>query len=305
MPKSFICLDNDCPNRDSNDYNCTYPSEKDGQAVQCVDRWAEDKFYYFDNYLNATRYARGKYAQYGNAVYVDLYAGPGKCRIKIKQNEISGGALRASSLKEAPFNRLILNDLSINNYNALSKRMGKAEIHSSDANVIVKTITDNLFEAKYDKYHFAFLDPFSPSNLKFDTIRELSRLKRIDIMINFPIGPIRRTYKKWLSKGNEILDEFLGTDEWRKIVAKSHEATFCNTLVDIYYRQLINVGFPEKGLGVIDEQGNDYLGASIASVKNSRNVILYYLILASKHDLAANIWKSILKTRAGGQRGLF
>jgi three-Cys-motif partner protein len=305
MSKPFTCIDNDCPNKDKDDHNCAYPSEEDGEVVQCVDRWAEDKFFYFDRYLEATRKARAKYSQYGNAVYIDLFAGPGKCRIKILKKEIPGGALRASSLGEAPFSRIILNDLSRNNCEALSQRIERAEIHNGDANIIIEAVVSDLLVAKYDKYHFAFLDPFATENLKFDTIRQLSKMKRIDIMINFPIGPIRRNYKKWLRRGGEILDEFLGTDEWRQIVAKSHEATFCNTLVDIYYRQLISVGFPEKGLGVIDEQGNDYLGASIARVKNSRNVVLYYLILASKHNLAANIWKSILKTPPSGQRGLF
>lgn len=305
MSKPFTCIDNDCSNKNNTDYNCAYSSEEDGKVVQCVDRWAEDKFFYFDRYLDATRKARTKYSQYANAVYVDLFAGPGKCRIKILKKEIPGGALRAASLREASFSRLILNDLSRNNCAALSERIAEAEIYNGDANIIVEAVVNDLLAAKYDKYHFVFLDPFATENLKFATIEQLSKLKRIDIMINFPIGPIRRNYKKWLSGGGAILDEFLGTDEWRQVVAKSPEATFCNTLVDIYYRQLVSAGFPEKGLGVIDELGNDYMGTSIARVRNSRNVVLYYLILASKHGLAASIWKSILKTPPSGQRGFF
>ena len=60
MPEPFACVDDDCPNRGKRDYNCAYPSEEDGYIVQCVDRWAEDKFFYFDRYLEATTKARVK-----------------------------------------------------------------------------------------------------------------------------------------------------------------------------------------------------------------------------------------------------
>lgn len=304
MPEHYRCLKDDCPHREKLDFNCNYPSVEDGLPVQCVDKWAEDKFSYFDRYLGATKKARQKYSVNGNAVYLDLFSGPGKCRIRGEKREIPGGALRAATLEEAPFNTTILNDLSEMNCKAISQRIGDAEIHNEDANRMVDPLVDRLLDARYDKLHFAFLDPFSPGHLKFSTIKSLSGLKRLDVMINFPIGPIRRNYKKWLKRGGSILDEFLGTDEWRGIVASTSEAVFCNTMVEIYYRQLIAVGFPEEGLGIIDEQGKDYLGRSIATIKNSRNVILYYLILASKHRLAASIWRSIVKTEPGGQRSL-
>ncbi|MEK6531591.1 MAG: three-Cys-motif partner protein TcmP [Deltaproteobacteria bacterium] len=305
MSKSFTCIDNNCPSKDNDDYNCAHASGGDGGVVQCVDKWANDKFSYFDRYLGATRKARAKYVKNGNAVYIDLFSGPGQCRIKNIQEEIPGGALRASKLQEAPFNRIILNDLSANNVKAIKQRIKNAEVQNGDANTVVDAIVKDLLSAQYDKLHFVFLDPFSPANLKFQTIKSLASLKRVDIMINFPIGPIRRNYKTWLKKDGTILDEFLGTADWRQAVQGVSESAFCNNMIDIYYSQLKKIGFPEEGLGIIDEKGNSYLGANIAAVRNSKNVLLYYLILASKHKLAANIWQSILKTDPSGQKYFF
>jgi three-Cys-motif partner protein len=196
-----------------------------------VGEWVEDKFYYFDRYLDATRKARAKYTQNGNAVYIDLFSGPGKCRIKKMKKEIPSGALRVYRLQEARFNKIILNDLSSNNVTAMKQRIKDADIKNGDANEVVTSIVKDLSSARYDKYHFAFLDPFNPKSLKFETVKQMARLKRLDIMINFPIGPIRRNYNQWQKTDGAILDDFLGTSDWRKRVLNAHETVFCNTLV--------------------------------------------------------------------------
>ncbi len=115
---SYECQD-DCPLKDR-DGNCYYRSD-DGEVVQCVDDWAEEKYYYLERYLIASREARNKFSVNGNAVYADLFAGPGKCRLKRRKIEIDGGALRARTLEEAHFNRFLVNDISPDNYKALKK----------------------------------------------------------------------------------------------------------------------------------------------------------------------------------------
>lgn len=77
-----------------------------------------------------------------------------------------------------------------------------------------KALVEELLK-KYYRYHFAFIDPFGPSALKFETLTELAKLDRMDMLIHFPIGPIKRTIKKWIKGKNTILDNFMGTSEWR------------------------------------------------------------------------------------------
>ena len=302
--KVISCNCGNCPGVDE-DQNCPTSSCQDDLPVQCVDTWAEDKFSYFDRYLSASWGARIKYAEKGNAVYIDLYSGPGISRIKNKNKEIYGGALRAAKVPKAPFNKIILNDLSAKNCATIKSRIPDAEVYSRDANDVVNDIIDKLILTDY-KLHFCFVDPFAPKHLNFRTLTALARLQKIDVMINLPIGPIRRSYKTWLrTGGGKILDDLLGTDEWRERLRKSPEADFCNVLLDIFYKQLVLIGFSPTGLGILDEAGNEYKGPNIATIKNSTNTSLYFLILASKNPLAAKLWKSIVNTSAKGQKNLF
>lgn len=296
----YECQD-ECPLKGP-DGNC-YHRGDDGDVVQCVDDWAEDKYYYLERYLKASRAARGKYSTNGNAVYVDLFAGPGKCRLKRKKIEIAGGALRAKTLEEAPFNRFIVNDISADNCRALKKRVPGAEIHNEDAKIAVETITNDLLKANY-KYHFVFLDPFAPKVLPFSILRRLSELQHLDIMLHFPIGAIRRNYKQSLKAERTVIDNFLGTDKWRAEVKGKPESHADNAIVSLYLEQLMSLGFPSEGLGIIDATGKGYLSTTVAEIKNSKSVVLYYLILASKHPLAAKIWHSTLKYDAAGQTRL-
>ncbi len=271
--------------------------------MQCVDEWAEEEYYYLERYLIASRAARNKYSVNGNAVYVDLFAGPGKCRLKRRKIEIPGGALRARTLEEAPFSRFIVNDISADNCNALKKRLSGAEVHNEDAKIAIEPITDDLLKANH-KYHFVFLDPFAPSDLPFSILRRLSGLQRLDIVLHFPIGPIRRNYKQWLKTGHAVLDDFLGTDVWRKEVKNKPQSHADNIIVSLYLEQLKALGFPTEGLGIIDDAGKNYLSTAVAEIRNSKSVVLYYLILASKHPLGAKIWQSTLKYNAAGQTRL-
>jgi hypothetical protein len=140
--EDYYCKDQKCPNKNRYD-NCSHKGA-DGEVVQCVNMWAERKYYYLDRYLTATKPARKKYAKNGNAVYIDLFAGPGACRIKKTKEEILGGALRVIKAEE-PFNRIILNDLAHDNYIALKMRTpSRAEIHNKDANAVIDNIVDDL-----------------------------------------------------------------------------------------------------------------------------------------------------------------
>jgi hypothetical protein len=75
-----------------------------GLPVQCVGPWVEDKYFFLERYLNASCEARRKFADKNNAVFIDLFAGPGRCIIKNEKREIDSGGIRAFKRDEAPFN---------------------------------------------------------------------------------------------------------------------------------------------------------------------------------------------------------
>ncbi|MCB4790402.1 MAG: three-Cys-motif partner protein TcmP [Elusimicrobia bacterium] len=291
----------DCKNKKDNG-NCSYIGE-DTLPVQCIGSWGEDKYYFLERYLNATCEARRKFADNDNAVFIDLFCGPGKCIIRYDKKEIDSGGLRAVKLEKVPFNEYIFSDIDTENIYSLKNRIKDRKgyiFKQGDSNETVKKIVLYLKEKDY-RYHFAYIDPFAPSHLKFETLKELAQLKRMDMFIHFPIGAIKRNIDNWQDKSDTILDTFLGTSIWRNKVAdaiKRGKQNIYHPVIDVFKEQLKSIGYPEKGL--IFKESNNALPS--VPVKNTRDVNLYVLILAAKNPLAQKIWDSVIKVDSKGQK---
>ncbi|MBI5186391.1 MAG: three-Cys-motif partner protein TcmP [Nitrospinae bacterium] len=299
------CRATKCEQKDK-DGNCSIPGS-DGLAVQCVGPWVEDKYHFLESYLNASRKAREKFSIKGNAVFIDLFSGPGKCIIEEKQKEIDSGGFRALHREEAPFNESFLFDFSKINVAALKKRIGQRQdchVKEGDSNFLIKELTIELLRKPY-RYHFTYVDPFGPDGLRFDTLAELAKLERMDMLIHFPLGPIRRNVSGWLDQDNTILDRFLGTNGWKERINSNQGDNIGKILIDIFKRQLCSIGYPEEGLKLASSDESFDPGLPTVSVKNRKNVDLYLLILAAKHPLAQEIWNSVIQIDRHGQKRLF
>ena len=265
----------------------------DGLPVQCVGPWAKDKYFFLERYLNASREVRRKYAKNGNAVFIDLFSGPGRCVIKDEQEEIDGGVLRVLTRDEAPFNESFLFDISDVNINAIGKRIPRSlnrHIKQGDSNSLVYSLVKELLKHRFKRYHFIFIDPFGPEGLKFTTLVELAKLERVDMLIHFPIMAIRRNWKTWIRKDATLLDEFLGTKEWRSKISSLSEDKICNALMSIYKSELSKIGC----VFVFDLKP--------VVIKNTKNAPLYDLILISKNPLAQKIWNTAINKSPDGQK---
>jgi three-Cys-motif partner protein len=283
------------------DGNC-YRSGSDGFPVQCVGPWAKHKYWVLERYLEATYGVRQKFSVNGNSVYIDLFAGPGLCIIRDELEEIDGGCLRVVKYPKAPFNQHYFVDSKDTNIAALKKRMPDGKEYffdTGDSNLSIHDIVGKLSKQDY-KYHFAYVDPFGPEGLKFSTIEALSRLSRIDLLIHFPIGPIRRNIPHWREHDHSTLDEFLGTSKWREKLGDLRQGRTLGTLLDIYKEQLIRIGFPEEGLST-KESDNLWSNLPAVSIRNTVEGELYVLVLASKHGAGQRIWSSSIKVAPGGQ----
>lgn len=279
----------------------------DNLPVQCVGPWVEDKYFFLERYLNASCEARRKFSDKGNAVFIDLFAGPGKCIIKDIQKEIDSGGIRALQREKAPFNEYYYFDIASINKEALEKRTsGKAGVHieEGDSNNLINHLISVLLKKPY-RYHFAFVDPFGPDGLKFETLRNLAKLNRMDMLIHFPMGAIKRNLNTWAKSRNTILDNFLGTEDWRNALKNASQSEIFKIFIDIFKKQLESIGYPEEGLKMIASENNIYDGLPIVPIKNTKEVNLYVLILASKHKLAQKIWNSVIKANPEGQKTFF
>lgn len=93
--------------------NCENPAE-DGLPSQGVGAWATTKHERIRLYIEATRAVRAKYLPptgTGGAAFLDVFAGPGRARVRDQPTTVPGSALIAVEHAQAPFSRVILCDL--------------------------------------------------------------------------------------------------------------------------------------------------------------------------------------------------
>lgn len=269
--------------------NCTKPSD-DGLAVQCVGAWAKEKHDFLRRYIDATREVRRKYVEpgaLGGAAFIDLFAGPGRARIRDTGEFIDGSPLLALRQVEAPFTRAILCDLDAENVTSLAKRTApfssRTVIVEGDCNEKIDEIVRAI--PAYG-LNLALIDPFGVRALHFETIRRLAAFVRMDILLHFPTNTIKRNLHE--AKFHEKVDRFFGTTTWR---GKITEASDVVQLIDLLRDQLRPLGYTDVKLDSMP-------------IKNDKNNVLYHLVFASKHERADKIWQSITQTDGKGQRSL-
>jgi three-Cys-motif partner protein len=282
--------------------NCKVIGE-DGYLVQCVGQWVEDKYSFLERYIDATRYVRKKFSDKNNAVFIDLFAGPGRCVIKNEKREIKNGALRVLTNQAVPFSEWYFFDIDRQNTEAMSHRIGdknNCSVRCCDSNKEAVELVATLHTKPY-RYHFVYMDPFGPEGLPFKTVMEFAKLDRVDLFIHFPIGAIRRNLPIWREGDYGILDEFLGTSEWRDNIENLRQGRTLPALLNLYEKQLLNVGFPAEGLKMAGSDETIFTSLPVVSVKNTREVELYALVLASKHGIAQKIWNSVIMVDPHGQ----
>jgi three-Cys-motif partner protein len=271
--------------------NCTHPSD-DGLPVQCVGRWAKEKHDYLNRYIDATKSARALYLRpkgrrpAGGAAYVELFAGPGMARVRDNGEIIPGSPLIALQHQEAPFTRVILCELDDENIAALHARTdterARTKIIEGDCNAKIGEVIKHV--PPYG-LNLALVDPYGLRGLAFETLGQLARVRRMDIILHFPLSDMKRN----LDRDEEFYDRFLGTRDWRQRVNSARDVP---KLVAFLKERLVQFGYVN----------NEHVYSP--PIKNSTNNTLYHLVFISKDKLGNKIWKSITRTTPHGQPSL-
>ncbi|MCU1364051.1 MAG: hypothetical protein JWM55_1879 [Acidimicrobiaceae bacterium] len=146
----------------------------------------------------------------------------------------------------------------------------------------------------------AFLDPDS-LELEWDTVVRLanwqmsnirptfSRRNRIELLILFPTGPMRRqlpqTPKAEASEQKKrIVDRLFGSPDWRFIYEAQRQEVIKGEESWLYYVDLYRLQLSRLG----------YKYTAAIEVKNTRNVVLYHMIFATSNDTGQKIMKTLL-----------
>jgi spore photoproduct lyase len=267
----------------------------DGLDIRCVGKWAKNKYYYIKNYLNIfTMAMRKQWKLY----YIDLFAGCGKCKVRETEEEIDGSALIALNLNY-PFNKYIFVDLNQDALSSLKKRTkdsslgDRIDFKIGDCNEKILEILGEI--PQQGTLCLAVIDP-TGLQIKFETIRKLTKGRRVDLLITFPEGmAIKRNIDQFLKQEESPLDGFMGDRKWRDLykaeLTTSSLEDRRRRFIDLYREKLKEIGYREI------KSGEEILIRS-----SQKRLPLYYLVFASKHPLGHKFWSTIGDIEPDGQQ---
>jgi three-Cys-motif partner protein len=264
------------------------PDPEDGLRRAIVGDWAPEKHLRLRKYIDITRAVRRKFG--GNAAYIDLYCGPGRARLRQSGDVADGSAVLAAleTANRVPFREIIIGDLDPINVDACEarlKRLASAPVRSyrGTAEDVAIALLPTLNPTGFN---LAFLDPFNIEALPFSVIQTLAQAQRMDLLIHVSIMDLLRNVRAMMASGK--LDRF--APGWEKHVKSAATNSSLMMMVFAYWRRLLT------GLGY-------KVSSNIERVTGSRNQPLYWLVLASKHDLADKLWAEVSQVEP--QRRLF
>jgi len=231
---------------------------------------------------------------------MDLYAGDGLNRCQLPDGSTEswpGSAIRMANAAKSAMHgevRVILNEMDTERNHALRLALadyaglvdppvGKDSIQS------IETFASMLVP---QDHNFVFLDPFSHSGIRVDTLRTIASVstpdqyhgkdfvRRPEIMFTFMTSGMQQSLAE---QAIPSLDLFYGGSYWRTHVERAR-----NEGVPVY------VGF----LGALMEAMNDLYPVAqdtvkVYSVRVPRGPLVYFLVFFATHPLAKNLYDKI------------
>lgn len=183
--------------------------------------WTLLKLIALEKYLSAFATALSK--QHFKLVYIDAFAGTGRCDVKIDGEKTSvDGSARIALRTRPPFHHFCFVELAAKKLSALQaladEYPGRSiEIIRDDANAALKKICSD-YDWKNTRA-VLFLDPFG-LHVEWATLKAIAQTGAIDVWYLFPYSGLYRQ----AAKNAQALDpdkeaaitRCLGTDEWRQ-----------------------------------------------------------------------------------------
>jgi len=274
--------------------------EDDGLLTPQVGEWGEDKYRLLALY--AEMFTKSMKGKWGSRVYIDLFSGAGRARIKSTNRIVPGSPLIALGIVDK-FDRYIFCELDPDKMSALETRV-KREYAGADVRYIPGDSNANISQVMneipqhypgHNVLSLCFVDPYQMEHLDFETIRQLSK-RRLDFMVLIPSGmDAGRNVAAYTRQENKTVGRFLGMEDWRDewATAKTRGESFERFVRDQFGRQMSKLGFKYSG---VEEMRPVRLP--------EKNVLLYRLALFSRSDLGPKFWEQA-RRYSDDQRKLF
>jgi three-Cys-motif partner protein len=148
-----------------------------------------------------------------------------------------------------------------------------------------------LIELPRDHLTLGFVDP-TGLQIHFNTIRRLVHQRKIDLLMTLQFGMgVKMNLPQYLkTKEGGALSSFLGNSDWRQDAKESGTVfQLGRRILERYLSQL-------RGLGYLEVR-------DIEIIRNNKNMVLYFMVMASRHPLGEHLWREVTKIKPSGQRG--
>lgn len=253
----------------------------DGLPVAEVGEWSvELKHRLLREYVEATWGARAKYRDRG---YIDLFSGPGRVKVKPTGQIMDGSPLvawRTAAGSKAPYTSTIIADVERLSVEACEIRLKSAGCSPrtliGEARVTARDACSHL-----DKFglHLVFLDPFNLEALPFSVFEAFFEhdLRYVDFIVHFSANDLQRNLDSFLADEASVMDAF--APGWRDHVTMRARDQMRGT-VFWYWVSLF-------------EKHQFKIAKEAPLIRGGTNQPLYWLVLLSRHRLAADIWNSV------------
>lgn len=262
---------------------------QDGLSARVTGPWVRDKKYYFERYLDIFTHGVGRKWN-GHLAYADLFSGPGRSVIRENSEEVEGSPLIAL---QYDFARYVFVDVPavIATLRERLKNHRKKDcirLIEGDCNTAIEDIRSAL---PANHLTLAFIDP-TGLQIRFRTIRRLVENRKVDLLMTIQFGMgIRMNIRQYTSAQKAALSEFLGNDTWRDDVAAGGTVSdVCQRILARYMGELQKLGF-----GTV---------RYIPVRSSQNNLLLYFMVLASRHPRGEEFWRKVTDIQSSGQRTL-
>lgn len=272
----------------------------DGLYLPEVGPWAENKYDLISR-CNSL-FSTGMKKIWNQRIYLDLYCGSGKAKIRETDKIVYTSPLLAMKVSD-PYDKYILCDIDEDSIKSLKERIS-IEHKNLDVTLILGDCNEKVDEIvkaipKHSRENtvlsFCFVDPFS-LKISFETIRELGESRLMDFLILLAFGMDgKRNINLYIDENNHRIDNFLGLKDWRERWknAEKRGVNLAKFLADEFTGQMVKLGY-------LDIAIDNFI--SIKSDEN--NLLLYYLAFFSKHERGYDFWKKVKKLSEEPELGL-
>ena len=263
----------------------------DGLCTPVVGAWGKEKYKLVSKYCGV--FSTSMKNKWDCRVYIDLFSGAGKAKIKDSEEIVYTSPLLSIDVKDR-FDKYIFCEEDEEKIDALEKRVQclsgscNASFLHGDANQLTSNILNIIPTPGLNNkvISFCFVDPFNFNNFDFKTIETLSSIY-VDFLVLIPTHMEgRRNEKILFEEGDNRIENFTGCCNWRELWQENEGGVkFDIFLTDIFGASMKKLGYVYTG--VADTQLIRH---------HKKGLPLYRLAFFSRHKLAKKFWQDIKKS---------